>query len=665
MDKLNLLPKIIKFVLIISLQEIKILFMGNLLIRVKAVSPCTYTVEQQKIDTIFLWFDYSVSLNFGRVIINGREFSILTRIVEYALNDLLNPSGNIIIRSEMLDLHQTKDRFTALVRKLISSDHLEFIAQCTNDKYRIPFPRVKTMLIGIARQKADGLAGKVRYISMEDRLERNPEGSGWFYSGVPFTREECLEQIIHADVPNQEISELHPWPYLPLNAFPEKESQELGEFMELSPGSCPDKVIHGIDHNKFSIGDIKIFDDYTKVIKEAEEKFPGKRKLFYLRKIITDSAVLFRNYSKHEIESLLIRNPQFPIYVDCPRSDDHEYYVSIQVKPECKDIVDIEYIYLETRKQDFMSQFCYYDGMMHTGVTIKSSTILRARIAKLPPLDVQRLMVKKEKEKFFSEQRKAIKTHEEVLGIKKKDISHSIGGPLGEIKRLTDYLNDYFESEKSPVIPAIIVKESKHPYSLRKVLDEIYENLEKTESWINGLGLDINKSLVNIDIHSILTGFLEKLNTRRFKFVTRYNLDGLENVLIEANNNLEFILENIFSNTDRHAFSERSENNILTVNYCFVRFKGRNFLNLSFSNNGALMELSLKEYIEYGTKGSQTGNTGIGGSNIHQIVKSFRGFLGLKKLLSGFSVTFDILLPVDDAYLENKTIIDYEPGEIE
>jgi len=635
------------------------------MIRVKAASPCIYDVKEYSIDTVYLWFDYHVSLDFGRVVINSREFNSLAKIVDYSMNHLLNASGNIIIRSEMLDLHYSKNRFTNLIRKLITLDQLEFVAQCTNDKYFIPFTKVETMLIGIARQKASGLAGKVRYISMPDKLERIPEGIGWFYSGVPFTREECLGQIIHSDVPNGDISDLHPWSYLPLNTFPEKESQELGEFMELSPGSYPVKVIHGIDHNKFGIGDIKIFDDYTKVLKEAEEKCSNTKKPFYLRKIITDSAVVFRNYSKHEIESLLIRNPPFPIYVDCPRSDDHEYYVSIQVKPECSDIADIEYIYLETRKRDFMGQFFYYDGMMHKGVTIKSSTILRARIAKLPPLDVQRLMVKKEKEKFFSEQRMAIKRHQAALGINKKDINHSIGGPLGEIKRLTDYLNDYFESGESALSSDTIIRESKHSYSIRKVLDEIYENLEKTESWINGLGLDINKPLVNIDIHSLLTGFLEKLNTRRFKFVTRYNLDGLENVIIEANNNLEFILENIFSNADRHAFSERSENNILTVNYCFVRSSGRNFLNLSFSNNGAPMELSLKEYIEYGTKGAQTGNTGIGGSNIHEIVKSFRGFLGLKKFISGFSVTFDILLPVEEVYLENKTIIDYEPGEIE
>ena len=171
------------------------------------------------------------------------------------------------------------------------------------------------------------------------------------------------------------------------------------------------------------------------------------------------------------------------------------------------------------------------------------------------------------------------------------DINHSIGEPLREIKILTDYLNDYIESGKSAIRSDTIIRESKHSYSVRKVLDEIYENLEKTESWINGLGLDIRKSLVNIDIHSILTGFLGNLNARRFKFVTRYDLSGLENVFIEANNNLEFILENIFSNADRHAFVERSENNLLTVNCVFVRFSGRNFLNLSFSNNGAPMEL--------------------------------------------------------------------------
>jgi hypothetical protein len=500
---------------------------------------------------------------------------------------------------------------------------------------------------------------------MTDKLEMPPGGTGWFYSGVPFTREECLAQSIHSDVPNQQITELNQWLYLPLNSFPEKESQELGDFMELSPGTYHEKVNHGIDHNKFGIGDIKLFDDYRKVLKEAEEKFPNTKKPFYLRKIITDSAVVFRNYSKYEIESLLIRNPPYPIFVNQPQSDSHEYYVSIQVKPECRDIADIEYIYLETRKKDFMSQFFHYSGMIHSGVTIKSSTILRARIAKLPPLDVQKLTVKKEKEKFFSEKRKAIKTHEEVLGIKKKDISHSIGKPLDEIKRLTDYLRNYFESGKSAINPETIIMESKHSYSLRNVMDEIYENLEKTASWINGLGLDINKPLVDIDIYSLLMGFLGNLNARRFKFLTSYNLDELENVIIEANNNLDFILENIFSNADRHAFVERSEKNLLHVHCSLVRFRGCNYLNISFSNNGAPMDLTLKEYIEYGMKGKQTGNTGIGGNNIYEIMKSFRGFLGLKKFVSGFTVTFDILLPVDKKYLENKIIIDYEPGEIE
>ncbi len=389
--------------------------MGNLLIRVKTASPCIYEVKEHSIDTLYLWFDYGVSLDFGRVVINSREINSLSGIAMFALEHLLNTSGNIIIRSEILGLQYSINRFTNLIRKLITLDQLEFFAQCTNDKYRIPFLSVKTMLIGISRQKVQELAGKVRFISMPDRLEMIPGGTGWFYSGVPFTREECLAQSIHNDVPNQQITELHPWLYLPLNTFPEKESQELGDFMELSPETYPEKVIHGIDHNKFGIGDIKLFDDYRKVLKEADEKFAVKKKPFYLRKIVTDSAIIFRNYSRHEIESLLIRDPLYPIFVNQPRSDSHEPIVSIQVKPECRDIADIEYIYLETRKRDFMSQFFYYEGMMHSGATIKSSTILRARIKKLPSLDVQRKIVQKEKEKYFSEKQKLLDSHMVLL----------------------------------------------------------------------------------------------------------------------------------------------------------------------------------------------------------------------------------------------------------
>jgi len=77
------------------------------------------------------------------------------------------------------------------------------------------------------------------------------------------------------------------------------------------------------------------------------------------------------------------------------------------------------------------------------------------------------------------------------------------------------------------------------------------------------------------------------------------------------------------------------------------------------------MEISLNDFIAYRTKGETTGNTGIGGNEIYKIIKSYNGYLGLKKGDSDFSITFDILLPIDEEYITNQIIKDYEPGEID
>ena len=336
---------------------------------------------------------------------------------------------------------------------------------------------------------------------------------------------------------------------------------------------------------------------------------------------------------------------------------------SLSVKSELIDTVDIEYIYLETRKQYFIRQFKEVRNM---STTFNKETVLRAKIAELPSIDEQRKIVKDEKDKYLSNL--ALKSkyiEKEVLNIQKHDISHSIGSPLTSIKAFAGYLSEFFESENSPMPIDTVIKQSARTYSIRDVLNKIFEEVNKVENWVKGIGLDLNKPLVKMQINTLIINQVEKCNQGFYKFLVRKRVSGFEDSLVDVNDNFELIFVNLLSNANRHAFKERSEKNIVEFSLSIVSLNNCNYLNISISNNGLPMDVTLKDYISYGIKGKTSGNSGIGGSDIHNIVKSYKGFLGLRKGYAGFSVTFDILLPIADEYLPNIIITDYEPEEIE
>ncbi|HPQ35179.1 MAG TPA: hypothetical protein PK563_11840 [Tenuifilaceae bacterium] len=637
--------------------------MDRLLIETRFQSPNNYLVKSRQ-DIILIAGENSA-------IINGKIFSNAVEIIDYAFNHLLTPTGYIIARFANREFG--KDVLTIFAEELpellynyIKLDRIEFIAQCINENIPKDFcsiPFVQTLLIGVSKRKVGFLKNKVRYISMPDKLKRIPNSQDehpfyrWSFWDVPFTREECLSQEIYKDIKNEDIKDLHTCNYVPLNSsMHSEEGITLNEFMILSKTNYRGRVEYYIDQERYYLGQEK-FELYTKyLIKFKKSLIPDSD-----FRVIDDDAILFNNENPNFVESILISHPK-PVLIanDNPAK---ESLVPLQIREGWKDKVDIAYIYLETRKPDFLNQFYYY--LNNRAQVFSHTNILRAKIAELPPVEAQREIVRKEKGIYFAEQKKEHVIHQKVLGIIKGDIGHSIDKPLGEIKTLTEYLIKYFETNNKPLSIDTLVVDSKHKFSTKKVLDGIICQINKAEEWIKNLGPDFKKPLIKTNIFSLLKEDIDILKQKNYKFSIIENLQGLESVSVDVNENFSLILSNLFSNANRHAFSKKDEKNIVEINYGFVKFDNRNYLIISISNNGLPMDLSLKEYTDFGTKGIETGNTGIGGNNIYEIVKSYHGYLGLKKFFSGFSVTFDILLPVEDEFIVNKKIENYEPAEIE
>jgi len=160
--------------------------MKTLLIETAYKNPKRYSVKN-KLDTILI-------IGHNETIINKRHLVDVVDIIEYAYDNLLSETGNILVRLEANDYGDALSNvfgvtLPALLENYIGLDRIEFIAQCINEhipKEYCAIPFVETLLIGISFNKKPGLKNKVRFISMPDKLVKLPNSDNYhtFYEGT-------------------------------------------------------------------------------------------------------------------------------------------------------------------------------------------------------------------------------------------------------------------------------------------------------------------------------------------------------------------------------------------------------------------------------------------------------------------------------------------------
>ncbi|MEI7424230.1 MAG: hypothetical protein WCK18_19160 [Prolixibacteraceae bacterium] len=117
----------------------------------------------------------------------------------------------------------------------------------------------------------------------------------------------------------------------------------------------------------------------------------------------------------------------------------------------------------------------------------------------------------------------------------------SVGGPFSEIKRLTKYLEDYFEADNSPVSIDIIIKSNRLDHSLRAALDRIYIAAN------DGITAIVLFSLVN---NSKFNRYTSTTNPDKVRYVL---MDVIHHKLYRFIESIEFSAESMiafFENSD-------------------------------------------------------------------------------------------------------------------
>lgn len=250
----------------------------------------------------------------------------------------------------------------------------------------------------------------------------------------------------------------------------------------------------------------------------------------------------------------------------------------------------------------------------------------------LPSLDEQKAFVEKVISEEIERKKKQVGAVDTLF-----DLSHIIGLPSQTIQTL---LGNLIEMCSGDVVKTSMLKTvvDNFDYIDRKIKTYHQDFTDYKVSLKGRRVLPLIERCVasSASIHS---GLVPRLDSSR--------IDG--GITAKVNDLLfEVVFDNIMRNAYVHGFNrELTPDKKMMVSLDIVRYKGISHLLMSVCNNGRRLEegFSVYDFVARGRKGRATGNTGQGGYDIHQIVKKFSGYLGLRSS-SDWNFIIDILIPV-------------------
>lgn len=216
-------------------------------------------------------------------------------------------------------------------------------------------------------------------------------------------------------------------------------------------------------------------------------------------------------------------------------------------------------------------------------------------------------------------------------------LSHLIGSPSSKIQTMLGNLIEICEGDVEKTTMLKIIQDNFDYIDRRiKTFSQDFKNWNVPLKTKRILPL-VEKCVASSA--SLPSGIVPRLDSSR--------IDG--GITAKVNDLLfEVAFDNIIRNAYVHGFDKKiSPENRMRVALDIVQYKEKDHLLISVCNNGHKLEdgFTVNDFVELGRKGRITGNTGQGGYDIYQIVKRFKGFLGLRSA-PDWNFVIDILIPV-------------------
>ena len=339
-------------------------------------------------------------------------------------------------------------------------------------------------------------------------------------------------------------------------------------------------------------------------------------------------------------------------------------------------LISIEYLALQLHTPLFAQQF----NMFKTDHEANSAdeTVFAELKIELPSLSIQEKIIRERKLHLLQEEEQKVEKLRQRLNLDKQEaqnkqsriissLHHELGNRLpailNEFKNLRDYLKDKSTTEDKIDLDEAIFPcfeeeiDDSGADKLGQVLQRIESMLVQGISAIDAAGNIVNAERERMNLEYIdLIEFLES-------FAKLYSADKGFSISIDAvsddkgrreamktlidRSQMTTALGNLIENAKNHGFKDQKK---YRVNFRLALSEDKKELIIEYKNDGKAFpkDFSFKDYISYGQYAGDSGNTGIGGYLIHQIIENHDGYLVFREKIEKhdpFKVQFEIVLP--------------------
>ncbi len=331
------------------------------------------------------------------------------------------------------------------------------------------------------------------------------------------------------------------------------------------------------------------------------------------------------------------------------------------------EICDLEYLINELNLESFNRQAdIYRTGIVVPAIRLQDFLSLKISI---PSLEIQKAKVKGAKEANVKIALLEAESKAQAFGLENllyenyASVKHSLGKPLLNIN--SSLINIEKAIEKHNVDWKKIKVSDRFEINIDDCFKSIYSNLELIHTILkNDKGFDVKQYDLNpINIIEFIKEYKMEIVSQQKPNITTNLILGEELFLVNSEviyvnanaNLLRVALNNIVDNANKHAFVDNSKEYKLQIKLGLSQddISKNLFIKIDVSNNGKGFpdKFDLEKLVRKNTQAGTTGNTGIGGYDLNEIVKYLNhGKSTLDLLIKGekeeFSTTYIFLIPI-------------------
>ncbi|MDO9254912.1 MAG: N-6 DNA methylase [Bacteroidales bacterium] len=190
-------------------------------------------------------------------------------------------------------------------------------------------------------------------------------------------------------------------------------------------------------------------------------------------------------------------------------------------------------------------------------------------------------------------------------------------------------------------------------YSIQSITEKLVDESERLNDVLNlvkqVMGFKLKQEdFIAIDLFNFIS---EHLASKEVETAQRFSCEvtGSHAIVDLHCESFKYLIDQLLSNAVSHGFSIPSPAD--KVIFSIRENRTRKVVTIDYSNNGAPLLITGKDYIRFFQKSKISSGSGIGGNYIYRIVKSHKGELSIKEnQKKGFFMTIE--LPIKQGYDE-------------